>query len=261
MKRQAQVPALAMDSHGLTVKGRSRAHNEDAILWPPLVGCAEDGVRCCLVALADGVGGGPLGEVASATAAASLRESFGTRVTEPADTLRASFASANAAVLKMARTEGAEGAATTLVALLVTGRNAWVANVGDSRAYLVREGEAVQITLDHLVSPRHVSPRGARSSVLTRAIGTRSAARVDIFGPIELREYDSLVLCSDGLHQAVESHDIVDAVSRSEARRTATELCGRAQTRGGDDVSVVVCKLLPPLGHGFRAPDRRRSSP
>lgn len=246
MKRQVQVSALVIHSYGLTIKGRSRSHNEDAILWPPLVGCDEDGMRRYLVALADGVGGGPLGEVASATAVAALREGFKDPLAAKlAEELRSLFREANRSVLEMAREKGAEGSATTLLAVLVVADLAWVANVGDSRAYLVRGGRAIQITTDHLLVPRRAKRERVSRLILARAIGTSPAPTTDVFGPIELREHDSLVLCSDGVHQAVDPSAMVDTVSRPQIRRAVTDLCRLAQTKGGDDVSIVVCNLVP----------------
>lgn len=243
MKRQTLAPTLVTDSHGLTLKGRLRSHNEDAILWPPLARRDIAGRPLQVVAVADGVGGAPLGEVASSTAIAALRESFRRVMNEPAEALRAAFLRANRAVLETTEQEGGEGSATTLVAVLRNAEYAWIGNVGDSRAYLIREGDAVQVTIDHLLGPPGPSFSATTPSVLTRAVGSRSAPQTDIFGPLELREHDALLLCSDGIHGVVETDEIAETVSILEPLPAVTHLCEFAVARGGDDASAVLCRI------------------
>ena len=114
---------------------------------------------------------------------------------------------------------------TTLVAALVRESTAWVANIGDSRAYLVADGEARQLTLDHSwveesIRAGQLTPDDPLAALnrhlITRAIGLEAGAAIDVFGPIEVPAGGVLLLCTDGLHGVLDDHAIADAVAASE---------------------------------------------
>ena len=203
----------------LTDIGRVRATNQDAALAERLPGGLD------LLAVADGVGGLPGGEVASRTAidalAASLRAAG---IGEPpeAELLRA-FGDANDAVRAGQRGDLAR-MATTLVAALARGGEAWVANLGDSRAYLVAGGEARQLTLDHswveeAIRAGDLAPDDPLAAlnrhVITRAVGLDAEVGADVFGPIALPTGGVLLLCTDGLHGVLDDRAIADLVAAS----------------------------------------------
>ena len=217
--------------------GLVRATNQDVALAEML----PDG-RSLLV-VADGVGGLPGGEVASRTAVGALVEAMREggdeppagypRVEPPAGyprveateaALRRAFASANDAVRAGQQGQLAR-MSTTLVAALVRESTAWVANIGDSRAYLVADGEARQLTLDHSwveesIRAGQLSPDDPLAALnrhlITRAIGLEAGAAIDVFGPIEVPAGGVLLLCTDGLHGVLDDHAIADAVAASE---------------------------------------------
>ena len=186
-----------------------------------------------LLAVADGVGGQAGGEVASGAAVETLAERFYTALAT--SDLRASLAVAmrdtNDAVVRAGDEQGQRGAASTLVAAAVRRRDVAIANLGDSRAYLVRGGAARQLTTDHA---------GERPNAITRFVGDPRGVQPDVFVE-SLRSGDRLVLCSDGLTRHVEDPEIAAQVARADPAAAATRLVDLANERGGEDnVTVVV---------------------
>lgn len=205
--------------------GKVRENNEDRWL-------IRDQRGVLLLAVADGVGGEAGGEHASAAAVDTLAERFyaalGTQDLRSA--LGAALRDANDAVVRAAGARG-DRSATTLVVAAVQGREATVANIGDSRAYLIRKGTVRQITTDH---------SGANAHEITRFIGDERGIQPDLFVE-SLSPGDRLVLCSDGLTRHVPDSEIALRVARLEPGRAASELVDLANARGGEDnVTVVV---------------------
>lgn len=225
--------------------GIKRSNNEDVALAEELAG------GYYLVAVADGVGGTRGGEVASAEAMNALHDSLSEgKFDDPAAALEAAFQVANTAVraAAAARTEIAS-ASTTLVAALVHERSAWLANVGDSRAYLISASEAEQLTEEHSwvgeqIRAGTVEPDDPLiknfSNIVTRVVGQRDDLDVDIFGPIELPAGSALLVCSDGLHGPVPDEAIAGGFGEP-AGAVAERLVQLAIDAGGpDNVSVAI---------------------
>ena len=218
--------------------GRVREGNEDAFLVDERMG---------LVALADGMGGHRAGEVASATALEALRANVASGVP-----IREAITTANAAVYAKASTdETLNGMGTTVTAgTVAAGDTLVVGHVGDSRAYLLRDGELRRITEDHSLVEELV--RGGRltteqaaihpqRSIITRAVGIDPTVDVDVY-PIRLRVGDRVVLCSDGLTDMVRDDDLGGVLRRErDPRRAAAQLVADALSAGGEDnVTVIV---------------------
>jgi protein phosphatase len=140
---------------------------------------------------------------------------------------------------------------TTLVVAAVDERagTATIANVGDSRAYLVTEDGARQITHDHsLVAAKVeaglITAAEARTApdrnLLTRAVGSTPNVAVDTFGPIKLRRSDRLVLCTDGVHGLLQDQEIVDAVGGVPIGQSALSLVSAALEAGGTDNATAI---------------------
>lgn len=224
--------------------GRMRKNNEDSYLSSQPV-----------AAVADGMGGHSAGEVASAIAIeelAALRDR-GPWDSETAatDDLKQAILRANRRIREMAASDRKlNGMGTTLVALLEDGDMVHVANVGDSRGYLLRQGELSQVTVDHslvqeLVDDGRLSPEDAerhpQRSVITRALGIDPEVEFDLF-TYKLQVGDRLLLCSDGLSDVVEPAQIRRVLLRvRNAHRAARELVTMANEQGGpDNITVIV---------------------
>jgi protein phosphatase len=219
--------------------GRRRRHNEDAyVLQPPLF------------AVADGMGGAKAGEVASGLAAAAVQETSTDGETGEAR-VTALIEEANRRVFRRASEDrSASGMGTTMTVALVEGDRVSIGHVGDSRAYLIRDGRLDQLTDDHslvaeLVRSGKLTPEEAEShpqrSVITRALGTEADVDVDTFS-VDASPGDLFMLCSDGLTTMVDDGTILDAVERNRSNldEAAKALVNAANRGGGEDNITVV---------------------
>ncbi len=208
-----------------TDTGRVREGNEDRYLVRE-----EQGVT--LLAVADGVGGSSGGEIAADAALAELAIRFFGAPTDRAssDALAEAMRDANAAVLRAAGASGHRDAATTIVAVVVRANEAIIGNLGDSRAYLIRDGICRQLTEDH---------SGAMEHAITRFAGDPRGIQPDIFVE-SLRPADRLLLCSDGLTRHVTPEEIARAASGEDVRVAASALVDLANARGGQDNVTVL---------------------
>ncbi len=222
---------------GATDQGMVRDSNEDGYVVDR---------RLQLFAIADGMGGHRAGEVASATALEALRASVasGTGIGD-------AITSANAAVFSKATDdESLSGMGTTLTALIPDADGVLVGHVGDSRAYLLRDGELRQLTTDHSLvqefirEGRLTEEQAAvhpQRSIITRALGVEADVEVDVY-PVRLRAGDRLLLCSDGLSTMLRNDDIAGLLRReSDPTRAANLLVDAANAAGGEDnITTVV---------------------
>jgi serine/threonine protein phosphatase PrpC len=222
-----------------TDTGKKRRRNEDDyVVEPPLF------------AIADGMGGAQAGELASSLAAGAVREDEGAegsgerRVTEL-------IQEANRRVYQRSSQDAAaSGMGTTMTVALVSDGNVVFGHVGDSRAYLIRDGKLEQLTEDHslvaeLVRSGKLSPEEAEThpqrSVITRALGTDPDVDVDTFS-IETVPGDVFMLCSDGLTSMVEDDVILRTIekNRDNLQGTAKALIRAANKGGGEDNITVI---------------------
>ncbi|MDE3112568.1 MAG: serine/threonine-protein phosphatase [Chloroflexota bacterium] len=240
---------------GATSETGPRPINEDHVAWR----LPEDPLlrerKGALFVLADGVGGHAAGEVASATAAATLLEEYFSpsnhaRV-EPA--LQRAMQAANMRVYEMAeRDQHLARMQTTLDGLAVTDAGAYVAHVGDGRVYHWRDGSVRQLTSDHsevseLVRLRLVKREKLRThprrSILTRTCGAQLILRPDFLRQ-PLRAGDRFLLCTDGLWAALEDEEIARILGRGPAPDTCAELVAAALRAGTEDnVSAQVVRI------------------
>lgn len=191
-----------------------------------------------LMAVADGVGGGPGGEIAAGAAVDELAMRFFSANVDGAIEVRLADAirDANTAVLRAADAAGKPQAASTLVAVVVRGDRAVIANLGDSRAYLVRAGSSRQLTDDHSGEIEHG---------ITRFVGDPRGVQPDIFVE-ELLVGDRLVLCSDGLTRHVEPAEIARYAAGADIDGAVNDLVALANARGGEDNVTVVLYVADP---------------
>lgn len=219
-----------------------RPYQEDAVLTREL------GDGRTLVAVADGMGGHAAGEVASALALETLVEAL-----EDGMSLDAAFTLANERVHEKSREPGKQGMGTTLVAVVVEGSEYSVANVGDSRCYLVSDAGIRQLTEDHSfvteALKRGQTEEEAMASqwrdALTRSIGIDEEVKVDVFGPFPVEDGTALLLCSDGLYKVMSNQHIRQLYGLSGGPRGAAQaLVAQAFEDGSDDnISVAIAEF------------------
>ena len=245
---------------GSTDKGKVRSENQDAYctIIPPV---APPGVAGVL-AVADGMGGHQGGATASRIAIETVVELFTENDSDPDATITGSSNSnrvsgairlGNARVREMASSPQLAGMGTTMTVASLKGRTLSIGHVGDSRAYLVRNGGTVQLTRDHSwvaeqVASGYMTAEEAESdrrrSVLTRAVGIEADVTVDQ-SDVDLEPGDLIVLCSDGLHGRVSDSEIARVASENSPERTAKELVRLANAAGGqDNITVVVGRVI-----------------
>ncbi len=232
--------------HGASTHvGRVRHGNEDAFI-------AIDG----LYVVADGMGGHSAGEVASAIAVKTIEEIY--RSTQPGMTtperVAEAIATANTAIFLESLDDAEKsGIGKTLTALVVTDPAAHrivIANIGDSRTYLWRDDELKQITVDHshvqtLVERGAISAAEARThyqrNIVLRALGIDTSIEIDLF-PLDVRDGDRFILCSDGLVDEAEDADIESEIRlKARPQELADSLVNLANDHGGrDNITVVV---------------------
>jgi len=242
-------------STGLSDVGRRRKNNEDAFFCDDELG---------LYVVCDGVGGNAKGEVASAESVALVhgwvkrwRGTVENFVAEPSRSncaavrrvMENAVQSACYMVFGMGLQDPQQrGMSTTLSSLLIAGGSAFIAQVGDSRVYLHRHGEATQLTEDHtlvnfrlklgLITPEEAENAPGKN-VITRAVGHQDHVEVDCLD-IPLQAGDRLMLCSDGLHGYLEEGEL-DARLEGERAAVCQSLIDMANERGGrDNVTAVV---------------------
>jgi protein phosphatase len=214
-----------------------------------------------VLAVADGLGGHQAGEVASAIAISAIAELDGREFATPEDAreaLVAAILQGNLAVLdKATRDPDSWGMGTTMTAAALVGGGRWaqLAQVGDSRAYFMREGEELrQVTDDQtivgeLVRQGRLTKEEAahhpQRSVVTRAVGLDPNLEVDTPEPIELAPADQLLLCSDGLTDAVDDTRIAEILGAGlDGQVTCQALIDAANAAGGpDNITVVLLRV------------------
>lgn len=239
--------------------GRVRDHNEDEVRMAEPESDQVAG-RGFLAAVADGMGGHERGEVASNLAIETLFTTFYDENSEEAKAdlvalLKEGFKASNERIMSESSTGSTGGSmGTTMVAAAVNNTQLTIANVGDSRAYLVRAETATQITRDHSLVAEQVasgviSAEEARTSnyrnVITRALGHRPKVEVDIF-EIDLLPDDRVVLCSDGVHGHVEPDEVADITLKQEPQEASQSLIDLAMERGStDNVTAAVIWFDP----------------
>ena len=250
---------MNIDSFGGTDTGKKRQNNEDAFLLNDTL---------CLYAVADGIGGNEGGEVASRIAIETLAESIPDLLAEkdrtppsersvsadPAITALEHAVVLSNKQIRQAQDQNAElsGMGTTLTALLLGKGRAFLAHVGDSRAYLLRSGTLRQLTNDHSVVAEQVlagilTSEQAKMSpyrhIITRALGMDDDLLVDTLSQT-VQEGDIFLLCTDGLTEMVEDRVIVRILADSAPRQAVTRLLASANELGGvDNITAVIVKI------------------
>jgi serine/threonine protein phosphatase PrpC len=247
-----------MDRALLTDVGRKRRHNEDSVGHFEPVDPEELASSGRLYIVADGVGGGAAGEVASEYAVKKvLHEYYRSSQPDLGERLKSAARAANADLFEHVEQHPELGRmGTTIVAAAIHGDQLVICNVGDSRAYLIRSGEIRQITHDHslvanLVEEGSITPEEAKThpkrNIVLRTLGVDPIAHPDIFEG-RLQSDDRIVLCSDGLTRHVSDDEIMAEAVQSQPHGAVRKLVDMANIRGGrDNISVAVLHITEPV--------------
>ncbi len=262
-----EATRVTLDAWLVTDVGVVRDHNEDSAYMS-----ADRG----FFIVADGMGGHAAGEVASAMAVETVKKTLEEAQAEidsftkaPSDAgrralvqlLQSAVLQAHQAVYQRGQTEAdKQGMGTTLDVVLVAGAEAFVAHVGDSRTYLVRDGRSSQITTDHTVAEvlviegkltieeAQVSPL---RTILVNAIGVSADVGVEM-AHVTLKRGDRILLCSDGLHDYFPvEEEIAQRISAEKPGDALKEMVELAKTRGGHDNITGVAVLVSDLHEGI----------
>lgn len=207
-----------------------------------------------LLIVADGMGGHRGGATASRLAAETVKARYlGAENADIPTVLRESLTQANARIFAEAQSNPElRGMGTTTSVLAVRNGLGWLAHVGDSRIYMVRDGLIKQLTEDHSLVATMVreglltsqeAETHPRRNVLQRSMGVAEDVEIDVRGPIPLREGDIFILCSDGLHGVVKEEEMKE-VAGQPIEAAADEFVKRALERGApDNVTVIVARV------------------
>ena len=246
---------MTLEIRAATDLGMKRSQNEDSHGTWVSDDPAERERRGVLVVVADGMGGSRAGEVASRLAVETVIRTYREgRSQNPLDDLYRAVENANQVVhTESVSHPDMSGMGTTCTALVVRGPDAYVAHVGDSRCYAVLDGQLRQLTQDHslvaqLVRDGQLTPAQARTdprrNVVTRSVGVGANVEIDAqrFESL-LREGDTLLLCSDGLHGLVSDDELAHLASEDRLDDACVRAIVTANQRGGhDNITVVLAR-------------------
>jgi serine/threonine protein phosphatase PrpC len=251
---------MKISAFGMTDVGKKRSHNEDSFL-------VNDDLR--LFVVADGMGGHSGGEFASRFAVSTVEEVLQGMNEDPEATvisgvnsddasygerLRYAIGVASQKIYEQALfDESLRGMGTTVAAVLMDSGKASVAHVGDSRVYLIRDGQMKVLTEDHsLVTEQMkagvITEKDAKNhrykNVITRSVGYQGEVEVDV-AQVDLSLHDKILICSDGLTNMIEDDVICSHVVGNDVKAACENLIRLANENGGEDnITVVLCEVV-----------------
>jgi PPM family protein phosphatase len=243
---------LTIYAYGVRNTGCVRENNEDAIYFDSPEPSENNDSKDYLVLIADGMGGHNGGEVASKLAIDQIRSFVDLRVeNEVNKSLVKAFMEANRKIYQTGQENSfLSGMGTTCTALLIRGKNAYCAHVGDSRVYLVRNSSIYRMTEDHTMlmenrknqkNDRSFNDPELESSLLTRALGIGRSVKIDTWPHgFPIKPKDRFLLCTDGLSDLVNDEDIKNAIVSNPLNEACHTLVKLANQRGGyDNISMI----------------------
>ncbi|HPW53983.1 MAG TPA: Stp1/IreP family PP2C-type Ser/Thr phosphatase [Erysipelotrichaceae bacterium] len=235
-----------MSSYGLTDTGKLRKVNQDSFV-------IVDNEKLFLGVVCDGIGGNNAGEIAADLAAKVMASYFngGYKAENQVEKMHNAIDVANLAVYKKGNeVDTCKGMGTTLVAAYVDDECTLIANVGDSRAYIVtQENELVQITEDHTLINDLINKHGFNEELARQVVGKNVISRaIGVFEKVEAevfeikQDYKTILLCSDGLHGFVDDEEIKEILlSKGTVENKAKKLIKRANDAGGlDNITALI---------------------
>jgi serine/threonine protein phosphatase PrpC len=244
-----------------TDTGRVRTHNEDFVTFREPADTADEAQNGWLYIVADGVGGADAGEIASQFASERTLFHYLDSADNPnwGERLVDAMQAANTDLRQMvAERDGNSRMATTMVAVVFQGKNAYIANVGDSRGYLWRDGRIQQITKDQslvakLLEEGAITAEEAeyhpRRNVILYSLGSERSPKIDLFEKT-MQPGDIVFLCSDGLIRHVSDDELAHMIIAAEPAQATQNLIELANSRGGQDnisAAILLYDISPDL--------------
>ncbi len=267
---------LRLDVAQLTDVGRKRPHNEDNMAYVIPKDPQVMARKGALFIVADGMGGHAAGEVASEIAVDTVSNAYYQGDSDDAAvSLLYAIRRANSLIhQRAAENMLRSGMGTTCVAAVLRGNVAYIANVGDSRAYLVHSNQVKQVSYDHSWVAEQVraglltedqARSHAQRNVITRCLGTQAEVEVDVFSE-QVEEGDTIILCTDGLSGQVDDNDLRAIVNQYVPQESVYHLVERANENGGpDNITAIVIRVVeagwepPTARHPVRVGGREMS--
>ncbi|WP_162793908.1 Stp1/IreP family PP2C-type Ser/Thr phosphatase [Runella rosea] len=236
--------------------GCVRTNNEDAARFVRPADLLVRTSKGFLAIVADGMGGHAAGEIASQMAVETIAKTYYQREETPEESLFLAFTKANRAIWQAAsRNARQRGMGTTCTAVVVCDAKLYIAHVGDSRLYLLKNGQLLQLSTDHtyvqmLVQQGVIAPLEAEKhperNVLTRAMGTHNKVEIDVEAMTHsLENDDRLLLSTDGLYDYLTNDEIAQLMLIPTLNESAQQLVEAAKQRGGhDNITVLLIERL-----------------
>lgn len=256
---------LSFQAFGQSDRGHVRQVNEDAFLIERLQNDADAGGSSLLAMVADGVGGHAQGDLASRESVRIIRDIIaGGSFADGPQVLKKAVEEAHRHLVKLAtdRQELA-GMGTTCTVVWIGHSQAYVAQVGDSRAYLIRDRLAVQITEDQTLVQRLMkegritreeAAHHPQRNLILQALGLAQSLEVELFH-LPLKPHDRILLCTDGLHSLVNDSELAGATTEHKPPEAVENLISLAKARGGfDNITAVIVQ------EGSQEPDRSQTT-
>jgi protein phosphatase len=243
----------------LTDVGVKRSHNQDACAAKPASDPAGFAAAGHVFIVADGMGGHAVGEKASAKAVQDIPLTYLKHVATDGvrEALRRAFQEANASIYAIGQNNPEfKGLGTTGTCLVLRPEGAWVAHVGDSRCYRVRDGRVQQLTFDHswvweVAKRQGIDPDTLgdfKRNVIIRSLGPDDSVEVDVEGPHPLRSGDRFLMCSDGLSNVVPNDELGAVATLFPPEDACRHLVNLANLRGGPDNITCLVVQVPAGG-------------
>lgn len=236
--------------------GCVRTNNEDAARFVRPSTLEVRSTKGFLAIVADGMGGHAAGEVASQMAVETVAKTYYQREESPEESLFLALTKANRAIWQTAgRNSRQRGMGTTCTAVAICNNRLYLAHVGDSRFYLLKNGQLLQLSTDHtyvqsLVAQGVITTAEAEKhperNVLTRAMGTHNKVEIDVAVLSQtFRDEDRLLLCTDGLYDYLSSDEIAQLLLIPALNEAAQQLVELAKQRGGhDNITVLLVERV-----------------
>lgn len=236
--------------------GSVRDNNEDHLLFIRPFDKKIRKTRGCLALVADGMGGHSSGEIASKMATEIISRTYFDSKLEPLEALKKAFDKANKSIYQKAgKRSRLKGMGTTCTALVLKENQIYLAHVGDSRAYLLKGNELIQLSSDHtyvqhLLDSGKISHKESlthpQRNVITKAMGTSPKVDADYKQiSYDFEQGDRLLICSDGLYEYIQDQELGKILGGENIGELAQKLISIAKQRGGhDNISVLIVEAI-----------------